>query len=167
MLPGLVRTNNIREIHFSRNPKIFEFLHEYEYVKEFGEGVDRMFREMEAAGLPDPEYRTVEFMVYATIKNQKWVENHKNSQDAATSVQVAGQDKVQVTGQVDECTIKKQQLLDFCSIPRSRKEMQMHLGLTGRNHFNDTYLKPLLAEGKLKMTIPDKPNSRNQKYIKA
>lgn len=38
-LPGLVRTNNIREIHFSRNPKIIEFLHEYEYVKEFGEGV--------------------------------------------------------------------------------------------------------------------------------
>ena len=34
----------IREIHFSRNPKIFEFLHEYEYVKEFGEGVDRMYR---------------------------------------------------------------------------------------------------------------------------
>lgn len=67
-LPGLVRTNNIREIHFSRNPKIFEFLHEYEYVKEFGEGVDRMYREMEAAGLPEPEYRTVEFMLYATLK---------------------------------------------------------------------------------------------------
>ncbi|MCD7750390.1 MAG: hypothetical protein LUI10_01385, partial [Lachnospiraceae bacterium] len=27
MLPGIVRTTNIREIHFSRNPKIFEFLH--------------------------------------------------------------------------------------------------------------------------------------------
>lgn len=45
-LPSLVRTNNIREIHFYRNPKIFEFLHEYEYVKEFGEGVDRMFRDL-------------------------------------------------------------------------------------------------------------------------
>ena len=166
MLPGLVRTNNIREIHFSRNPKIFEFLHEYEYVKEFGEGVDRMFREMEDAGLPEPEYRIVEFMLYATLKNQKWVEKQKSPQDTATSVQVTGQDKAQVTGQVDEFAVKKQQLLDFCSIPRSRKEMQMHLGLTGRNHFNDTYLKPLLAEGKLKMTIPDKPNSRNQKYIK-
>ena len=28
----------------------------YEFVKEFGEGVDRMFREMEAAGNPAPEY---------------------------------------------------------------------------------------------------------------
>lgn len=79
MLPGLVRTNNIREIHFSRNPKIFEFLHEYEYVKEFGEGVDRMFREMEAAGLPDPEYRTVEFMCMRRLKTKSgWkVKKHR------------------------------------------------------------------------------------------
>lgn len=35
-LPGLVRTSNMREMHFSRNPKIIEFLHVYEYVKEFG-----------------------------------------------------------------------------------------------------------------------------------
>ena len=56
-LPGLVRPNNMREMHFSRNPKIIEFLHVYEYVKEFGEGVDRMYREMENAGLPNPEYQ--------------------------------------------------------------------------------------------------------------
>ncbi len=56
-------------------------------------------------------------------------------------------------------------LLDFCKTPRSRKEMQELLGIEGRKAFNNNYLKPLLAEGKLKMTIPDKPNSRSQKYI--
>lgn len=65
MLPGIVRLNNMREIHFSRNPKIAGLLHEYEYVREFGEGVDRMYYEMNQAGLPDPEYRTEAFMVYA------------------------------------------------------------------------------------------------------
>lgn len=45
-LPGIVRLNNLRTVHFSRNPKIAEFLHQYEYVKQFGEGVDRMFNEM-------------------------------------------------------------------------------------------------------------------------
>lgn len=79
-LHGLVRMNNIREIHFSRNPKIFEFLHEYDYVKEFGEGIDRMFRERDAAGLPEPEYHTVEFMVYVTLKNQKWIKNQRSPQ---------------------------------------------------------------------------------------
>ncbi len=43
-LPGIVRTDNIRHTHFSRNPKIAEYLKAYDYVKEFGEGVDRMCR---------------------------------------------------------------------------------------------------------------------------
>jgi ATP-dependent DNA helicase RecG len=45
-LPGLVRLNNMRTVHFSRNPKIEALLKEYKYVKEFGEGVDRMCNEM-------------------------------------------------------------------------------------------------------------------------
>ena len=68
ILPGLVRPNNIREMHFSRNPKIALYMRNHELVKEFGEGVDRMFREMAEAGLPAPEYRQNEFMVYATIR---------------------------------------------------------------------------------------------------
>ena len=93
MLPGLVRPNNMREMHFSRNPKIIEFLHVYEYVKEFGEGVDRMYREMKDAGLPDPEYHVSSFMLCATLKNQKWVATHQQAE------QVRGQVAEQVSGQ--------------------------------------------------------------------
>ena len=32
-------------------------------------------------------------------------------------------------------------------------------------HFTEHYLKPLLASGKLEMTIPDKPQSKKQKYV--
>ena len=69
VLPGIVRLHNMRTVHFSRNPKIAEFLHEYEYVQEFGEGVDRMHTEMKNAGLPAPEYKDVSFMLHATIRN--------------------------------------------------------------------------------------------------
>lgn len=48
-LPGLVRADNIRFTHFSRNPKIAEFLKNYKFVKEFGEGVNRMCNELEQA----------------------------------------------------------------------------------------------------------------------
>ncbi len=68
-LPGIVRLNNLRTVHFSRNPKIAEFLHQYDYVKEFGEGIDRMFNEMENAGLPAPEYSDNAFMLNVTIRN--------------------------------------------------------------------------------------------------
>ncbi len=69
-LPGIVRLSNIRQVHFSRNPKIAAFLHEYDYVQEFGEGVDRMYREMEKAGLPAPEYNNIAFMLNVTIRNK-------------------------------------------------------------------------------------------------
>lgn len=68
-LPGLVRTNNIRHMHFSRNPIIAEFLKAYEYVKEYGEGVDRMCRELEEVGLPDVTYQVDGFMVRAVVRN--------------------------------------------------------------------------------------------------
>lgn len=69
ILPGIVRLNNLRTVHFSRNPNIARFLHEYDYVQEFGEGIDRMYNEMENAGLPAPEYTDNAFMLNVTIKN--------------------------------------------------------------------------------------------------
>ncbi len=68
-LPGLVRAENIRYTHFSRNPKIAEFLKIYSFVKEYGEGVDRMCKELEAAGLQAPEYYSNAFMLQAVICN--------------------------------------------------------------------------------------------------
>ncbi len=165
MLPGLVRTSNIRHVHFSRNPKIIEFLHEYEYVKEFGEGVDRMYREMEAVGLPEPVYRPVEFMLHATIRNYKYVERQEGgSITPPVTTQVAAQVTTQVTTQVEES--RWGDLIRFCQIPKSKKEMMEYLGLANASHFRKMYLVPLLESGKLRMTIPDKPNSRNQKYIR-
>lgn len=68
-LPGLVRADNIRFTHFSRNPKIAEFLKNYKFVKEFGEGVNRMCNELEQVGLKDPVYHTNAFMLQAVIYN--------------------------------------------------------------------------------------------------
>ena len=68
-LPGLVKTDNIRHTHFSRNPKIAEFLKVYSFVKEYGEGVDRMCKELEAVGLQDPEYRLNANKLQTTNRN--------------------------------------------------------------------------------------------------
>jgi ATP-dependent DNA helicase RecG len=55
-LPGLVRIETIRSTRFARNPRIARALADLGYGRELGEGVDRMFEEMERAGLPDPIY---------------------------------------------------------------------------------------------------------------
>ena len=58
------------------------------------------------------------------------------------------------------------ELIEFCGVPRSKREMLDYLGLTDSKNFRERYLVPLLNAGKIEMTIPDKPNSRKQKYQK-
>ena len=84
-----------------------------------------------------------------------------------SSIELASreQDKEQVKEQ-DKEQVTIQDLIQFCSVPRSRKEMQEFMGLAGRRNFSEKYIKPLLRAGKIEMTVPDKPNSRNQKYQK-
>ena len=67
--------------------------------------------------------------------------------------------------QVSEQVVEQDKLVEFCKEPRTRNEMQIFCSIEGRKKFNEKYLKPLLTSGKLAMTIPDKPNSKNQKYI--
>ena len=55
-------------------------------------------------------------------------------------------------------------ILDFCKEPKSVPEIMEKFGLDSRTSFRRKYLKPLLKNGKLKMALPDKPKSKNQKY---
>lgn len=66
-LPGTVKPSNIRHTHFSRNPKIAQFLKAYDFVKEFGEGVDRMCKELEANGTPHLSFHLDDFILKITV----------------------------------------------------------------------------------------------------
>ena len=48
----------------------------------------------------------------------------------------------------------------------STSELMEKLGLSHRPTFRKNYLLPAMKQGLVEMTIPDKPNSRNQKYRK-
>ena len=55
-------------------------------------------------------------------------------------------------------------LINFCTEARSFGEMLAFMGLTDRTKFRRKYIHPLLEAGILEQTMPEKPNSRNQKY---
>ena len=76
-LSGMVRPSNIRSTHFSRNPKIAAFLKTYHYVKEYGEGVDRMYRELEVNGAAPLSFHTDDFILKVSVPKvtEKLVEN--------------------------------------------------------------------------------------------
>ena len=51
-LPGTVKPSNIRHTHFSRNPKIAQFLKAYDFVRSLAKVWIAMCRELEANGAP-------------------------------------------------------------------------------------------------------------------
>ena len=57
-----------------------------------------------------------------------------------------------------------QQILNYCNTPRSREELADKFAFEAPSYFIKTYITPLIKDGKIKMTIPDKPKSKFQKY---
>lgn len=53
----------------------------------------------------------------------------------------------------------------YCAEPRSRNEIAEHVGIETPSYVVQRYIRPLLDMGLLEMTIPDKPKSKNQKYV--
>ena len=51
-------------------------------------------------------------------------------------------------------------------IPYTAAALMAMLNLKSRSSFRKAYLQPALNSGFISMTIPDKPNSRNQRYVK-
>lgn len=89
-MPNLVRPSNIRTTHFSRNPKIAAFLKTYKYVKEFGEGVDRMSRELEANGTAPLSFHLDDFILKITVPRSNEVAE-KVTVNAPANAGVKGQ----------------------------------------------------------------------------
>lgn len=107
-------------------------------------GIPTMRNAMKAHGLPEPKFenRRNEFVVtfYNNVETTKAVEKEA------------------------EETFPAGDLLAFCSEPRTRQEIAAFLGMKTVFYAMQHYVQPLLSAGKLAMTIPEKPKSKNQKY---
>src|SRR4029079_13993609 len=77
-----------KSIHFSRNPLIVRALADLGYLREMGEGVPRMFQEMESYGLHPPQLSVDGFIFSATLRNApvyddatlRWLNQFNSSQ---------------------------------------------------------------------------------------
>ncbi len=72
---------------------------------------------------------------------------------------------VQVTVQVTEQVELLMKVIG--DSPKSGKELMELIGLKHRPTFRNNYLLPALGLGLVEMTIPDKPNSSKQRYMKS
>lgn len=66
--------------------------------------------------------------------------------------------------QFSETVRKMLEIMEY-DTPYTRKTLMEKLGLKSRDGFRRNYLQPALEMNLIQMTLPDKPNSRNQRYI--
>lgn len=107
-------------------------------------GIPTIRREMAAYGLPAP--------VFANRRNEFVVTLYNHAQEEEPSKPA------------EEQSVAGHDLLSFCSVPRSRREIAQFLGIKTTYYVTRNYIRPLVEAGKLKMTIPDCPGSPKQKY---
>ena len=67
--------------------------------------------------------------------------------------------------QLSEYIKKMLDVMEY-DIPYTSKALMEKLGLRSKEGFRRNYLRPAMDMNLIRMTIPDKPNSRNQRYIK-
>lgn len=137
-----------------RNPVIADLFHRMKYMERRGSGLKKIIDETEK--LPGftkeqkPEFYSTPSDFRVVLKNVNYDLHTCTVQDSAQVVQ----DK------------RIMRLIEFCSIERSRQQMQEFMGIGSREYFRKKFLRPLLDAGQIKMTMPSKPNSKNQRYVK-
>ncbi|MDY2780105.1 MAG: ATP-binding protein [Bulleidia sp.] len=145
---------NIRSMR--RNPVIADLFHRMKYMERRGSGLKKIISETEI--LPGykaefkPEFSSTAMDFKVTFKNLNYDPNLNNLVSDQVSDQVSPKDITQ-------------SILKFCVTEKNKQEICSFIGYKNLTYFTRKYLKPLILSGQLKMTIPDKPNSRNQKYI--
>ena len=173
----------MKDAHNDIHPLILSSVFHYEFVfiHPFSDGNGRMARLWHTAILskwkPVFEYIPIESQV------EKFQDDYY---EAISQCHVAGEstifiefmlsqiDKIldDISAQIDEEseyppeTVQK--LLDVMEydVPYTGNTLMEKLGLKAKEGFRRNYLHPAIEMNLIRMTIPDKPNSRNQRYVK-
>jgi len=147
-------------VPYQKNPILSAFFREIDRADELGSGMRKMMLYGKKYGGADPQLiEGANFRMIISVP--EFGENPAKPARIVPTPQVAPQVTPQVAPQVAPQVIL---VLVASESPASGAELQQAAGLKDRVHFLKTYLEPLLADGLIERTIPDKPRSRLQKY---
>jgi ATP-dependent DNA helicase RecG len=141
-----------------RNRRIGEFFKELELTEGRCTGIPKMRAAMERNGSPELSFSTDEARTHFVVELPVHPELvglrvHDEAHDEAHD------------GVHDDVSQSELRVLEFVAEnAKSKAEIAQELGLSARGRAIHRLLEALLSKTLLEMTIPDKPNSRNQKY---
>lgn len=136
----------------TRNPVLATAMEVLGLTENRYSGIPTVRQAMKQEGKPEPEFIDTgsEFRVVLRMRSAEL------SEDNGASTQEIG-------GRLG--TKKERKVLDFCSEPRSRHEIAKMLDVD-EYYAARRYINPLVGAGVLMMTLPDKPRSKDQRYVR-
>ena len=120
-------------------------------------GIPTVMQEMKKAGLPPAVFTNRRGTFKVTLYNQQ-----KQAEDAAMAVAEA-----ETPYLVAKLPASTRKILAYCQQPRSRSEIAAHLQQENPYYVARRYIKPLVEQGMLELTMPESPRSKNQRYVAA
>ena len=157
------------------------FHYEFVFIHPFSDGNGRTVRLWQSVLLtkwnPIFEYIPIETRIqkYQSEYYDKIAECHKNgNSDRFVEFMLRLIDEtldeviVNVSRETKNISDQVNRLLDVMEpdIPLSANEIMNRLGIKSKETLRARYLNPAIENGLIKMTLPDKPNSKNQRYVK-
>jgi len=125
---------------FHRNPLISDLLYYSQDIERWGTGLKRIHNECKAKKVKVVFNKETEGFSVIFFRNKQFELLKKEYKDIPSMI------------------------LELCKESKKRSEIFNQLGLSNQTKNFEAYIKPLINEGKLRLTIPKKPNSKNQRY---
>lgn len=122
----------------TRNAVLANILELLKVTENRYSGIPTMRSEFKNAGLPAPVF-SVSHGEFSVVMKNNYCKENLSTEEA---------------------------ILEFCTVPRSRAELVEFTGKS-RSYTIANLVMPLVNAGKLKLSVPDKPKSSKQRFIKA
>ena len=155
---GLSEEDFFDGVSMPRNKEIMRIFKDLELVEQLGSGVPRILQSYERKC-----FRFMDNFIRMTfpITEQTDLSSTSSRHQVGTKLGLSW-DQVRTKSGLSPQEIH--QIIDSCTEPKSIAEIMKLFNWSNRTKFRNKYITPLIKIGILEMTIPEKPNSRLQKY---
>lgn len=143
-LYGRIRIDQLGKIQpDTRNPVLASALEILGLTENRYSGIPVIRKAMQQSGLPEPEFLDERGSFIVRFCNDRKIASDTKETELPEDVR---------------------QLLLFCRTPRTRKEISEYLGLSSVTYAIQRHVMPLVEQGYIRMSIPDRPGSPKQLF---